>query len=440
MNSKTPISSKARRAGHSPISDLMTRALSTPGLISLAAGFVDQATLPVETAAQATRGVLAGTQRGQNALQYGTTLGDLGLRTRLVRRLEKQERAGEGAFEEAIARTVITNGSQQLLYLVAETLIDPGDIVLVESPTYFVFLGVLQAHGARVIGVEIDEGGMRLDSLESRLAQIEARGELDRVKLIYTVSEHSNPTGLSLDADRRAALVAVARAWSKTQRIYVLEDAAYRGLTYEGTECPSVWSHDTNHDTVILARTFSKTFSPGLKLGYGVVPEALLKPLLVLKGSHDFGTSHFNQHVLGQVLDTDAYDAQIARLRAAYDAKRKATLAALEEHVAPLHSGARWTHPTGGLYVWLTLPESIDTGGAGSFFERCVHNGVLYVPGCHAFPEEPLARVCSSLRLCYGWITCEQIREGIRRLAVSIAESLPPVATRARLESATAGA
>src|SRR5262249_41461192 len=158
----------------------------------------------------------------------------------------------------------------------------------VESPTYFVFLGVLESHGARAIGIETDSDGMRLDALEATLSQLEADGELGRVKLIYTVSEHANPTGVSLAAERRRGLVELARRWSRSQRIFVLEDAAYRGLTFGGNAPPSVWSHDREGDTVILARTFSKTFSPGLRIGYGVLPEGLLEAILRLKGNHDF--------------------------------------------------------------------------------------------------------------------------------------------------------
>ncbi len=135
---------------------------------------------------------------------------------------------------------------------------------------------MLETRGARAIGIEIDEGGMKLDALEATLAGLEARGELDRVKLIYTVSEHSNPSGISLAEDRRGPLVDLARRWSKRQRIYILEDAAYRGLNYEGDEPSSVWRHDPEGETVILARTFSKTFSPGMKLGFGVLPAELV--------------------------------------------------------------------------------------------------------------------------------------------------------------------
>ena len=167
-------------------------------------------------------------------------------------------------------------------------------------PTYFVFLGVLQTRGARAIGIEIDEGGMKLDALEATLEALETRGELDRVKLIYTISEHSNPSGISLAEDRRGPLVDLARRWSKRQRIHILEDAAYRGLNYEGDEPSSVWRHDPEGETVILARTFSKTFSPGIKLGFGVLPADLVGPVVSLKGNHDFGTTNLTQQIPGK--------------------------------------------------------------------------------------------------------------------------------------------
>src|SRR5436305_374368 len=165
----------------------MQTALANPGLISLAAGFVDQQSLPHEATARVASEILGDPVEGRRALQYGTTIGDVELRRQLVELLERNERVPVGSFEAILPRLVVTNGSAQLLYLVAEALLDPGDIVLVEAPTYFVFLGVLQTRGARAIGVEIDEGGMKLDALEGTLEALEARGELDRVKLIYTV-------------------------------------------------------------------------------------------------------------------------------------------------------------------------------------------------------------------------------------------------------------
>ena len=375
MFSPIPFSSTTRRTDDSPISDLMARALAAPNLVSLAAGFVDHSTLPTEIVAECAASLLADPIEGRRALQYGTTRGDLRLRENLVSHLERNEGVATGTYSHVLDRTIVTSGSQQLLYLVAEALVDPGDIVLVEAPTYFVFLGLLKSRGAVVIGIPTDEGGLQIDALEETLADLEQQGKLDRVRLIYTVSEHSNPTGLSLAADRRGPLVQIAERWSKHSRIFILEDAAYRGLTFEGPEAPSVWSHDPSGETVILARTFSKTFSPGMKTGWGVLPESLVRPILNLKGNHDFGSNHFAQQLLEKALIEGHYDRQIALLKKTYRSKRDVTIAALEEEFGQFGSDVSWTHPNGGLYVWLTLPDVIDTGRDGRFFDRCVEEG-----------------------------------------------------------------
>ena len=414
------LSAAAQRTEDSPISDLMARALASPDLVSLAAGFVDHATLPAEAVAQTVAAMMADPVDGKRSLQYGTTRGDLALRRQLVAFLERSEGVAAGTFAAALDRVVVTVGSQQLLYLVAEALLDPGDIVLVEAPTYFVFMGVLKSRGATVLGVEIDRGGMRIDRLDATLADLAARGLLDRVKLIYTVSEHSNPTGLSLAADRRAALVRTAEKWSRSQRIFILEDAAYRGLAFDGPEPPSVWREDPTGETVILARTFSKTFSPGLKTGYGVLPESLVGPILNLKSNHDFGSNHFTQQVLQRAMSSGFYDRQIALLAETYRAKRDAILEALDEHLGPFGVDVSWTRPKGGIYVWLTLPESIDTGREGTFFARCLDEGVLYVPGIYAFPEGPTPAPRNTARLSYGVAPIPLLREGITRLAAAL--------------------
>lgn len=421
MNPSMSLSHLARDRGGSPISDLMRRALDNPRLISLAAGFVDPLSLPVDPTRRAVDALLSDPERGRKALQYGTTIGDRSLRERLVRRLEQEEDALPGQFDHVVDRTVVTNGSQQLLYLVAEALLDPGDIVLVESPTYFVFMGLIEARGVRVIGVETDDEGLNLDALDATLSALDQAGDLPRVKLIYTVSEHGNPTGLSLAADRRGPLVDLANRWSVRgqQQIYILEDAAYRGLSFTGREPSSVWRHDEEGRCVILARTFSKSYSPGLKTGFGVLPEALVAPILNLKGDHDFGSNNFAQLVLDQALSDGSYDSQVSWLREVYRKKCEILLGALEEHLGGVE-GVSWTVPRGGLYIWLTVPEWLDTGKDGPLFSRALESEVLYVPGAYAFPEEPGPVPSNHARLCFGVPDEDQLREGARRLAEAL--------------------
>jgi 2-aminoadipate transaminase len=406
----------------------MQAALENPGIVSLAAGFVDQRSLPVDIAARAAAGILTGPHTGSRALQYGTTIGDLSLRTKLIENVEREEGRPSGTYKGAIARTIVTTGSAQLIYLVCEALLDPGDIVLVESPTYFVFLGPVQTRGARAIRIPIDEDGLLLDELESTLRRLEEDGQLERVKLIYTIPEHANPTGISLSSDRRKPLVELAERWSRSHRIFVLEDAAYRGLSFGASEPPSLWSHDPSGQTVILARTFSKTFSPGLKTGYGLLPEALVDPMLYLKANHDFGSANFNQRLLLQILSDGSYERHVARLAEVYERKCEVFLSALEEYVGPLDSEIRWTHPRGGLFVWLTAPDGVDTGFEGPLFRRCVREGVIYVPGEHAFAAEPSSPPRNHIRLTFGVPSEAELVEGARRLALALSACLASVA------------
>ena len=372
--------------------------------------------------ARRSNAILSDSTESRRALQYGTTQGDPRFRARLIECLEREENVAPGTFQGMSSRTIVTSGSQQLLYLVAEALLDPGDIAIVEVPTYFVILGMLASRGAEAVGVATDDGGLVLDDLEHALERLEREGRLDRLKLIYTVSEHGNPTGLSLAGDRRGKLVEIARKWSKKHDILILEDAAYRNLNFEGSEPPSVWSLDP--DRVILARTFSKTFSPGLKTGYGVFPLGLLAPVLALKASHDFGSNHFAQQVLDRVLIDGGYDRQINRLRNVYRAKRDVFLEALDREFGAMERAdlVSWTRPKGGIYVWLSVPEGIDTGRDGPLFPRCVERGVIYVPGALATAESSSGS--RHIRLCYGVSTADELSAGIARLAAAVVDCL----------------
>jgi 2-aminoadipate transaminase len=406
----------------------MQTALENPGMVSLAAGFVDQFSLPVEIAARAAAMLLGDPAEGRRSLQYGTTIGDLTLRARLLEHLERSDRRPAGCYRDALPRTIVTTGSAQLIYLVCEALLDPGDIVLVESPTYFVFLGPVETRGARAIRIPIDDGGLRLDQLEAMLAQLEMAGQLERVKLIYTMPEHANPTGISLAEERRGPLVELARRWSKRHRIYVLEDAAYRGLSFGASEPPSLWGLDLEAQSVILARTFSKTLSPGFKIGFGVLPEGLLEPILALKANHDFGSSNFIQQLLAQILADGSYDRHVAGLTELYRRKCGIFVRALEEFVGPVDSELHWTHPQGGLFVWMTVPEGLDTSFEGPLFSQCVHEGVIYVPGDHAFASEPEPPPRNHIRLTFGVPSEDELIEGARRLGAALHACLYPVA------------
>jgi len=402
------------------ISFLMQQGVENPDVISLAAGLVDQDSLPVETTRAAVEYLLSDEQRAQAALQYGTTAGAESLRQVLLEHLARLEERTAQELGIDADRLVLTTGSQQLLSLVGEILLDPDDICLVAAPTYFVFLGTLEGLGARMISVATDDDGMSPQALDAELERLEAAGELDRVKLVYLVSYYENPSGTSLSAERRKQMVETVRRWSKKQRIYILEDAAYRELCYDGPALPSLWGIDETHESVILAQTFSKSYSPGLRVGYGVLPRELVSPLCDRKGNEDFGSANFNQQLLATVLNQGLYEPHVETVRASYRRKRDAMLAAAQRYFADI-PGVSWVYPHGGLYVWMTLPDSIDTGFEGRLFAQAVGiQKVMYVPGELFYAADVTPRPNHQMRLSFGVQTPAGIDQGMHRLAEAV--------------------
>jgi 2-aminoadipate transaminase len=403
-----------------PISFLMQQGVENPEVISLAAGLVDPDSLPLDPTRKAVEWLLAEDGRARQVLQYGTTPGSEQLRGQLLEHLARLEGCGPHELGAEADQIILTTGSQQMLSLVSEVLLDPGDICLVAAPTYFVYLGTLSGVGARIVPVETDAGGMRMDALEATLQQLEQAGELQRVKLIYLVSYYENPSGLSLAPDRRKAAVEIARRWSARQRIFILEDAAYRELRYDGPELPSLWGLDPAHDTVILAQTFSKSFAPGLRVGFGVVPRELVGPICDRKGNEDFGSPNFNQHLLATVLEQGWYVRHVETVRDSYRKKRDCMLEAADRYFSDLE-GVEWVHPHGGLYVWMTVPESIDTGFDGPLFRQAAQvEHVMYVPGDLCYSGDPAQRPRNHMRLSFGVQTPAGIELGMERLARAV--------------------
>ena len=415
-------SSKAKRTGEQPISYLMSAVLADPQLINLAAGLVDPDTLPVAAMGKLTADLFASDAAARAALQYDTTQGLLALRKAVVAHLEKLE--GKPASDFAISErdVVITTGSQQALYLIGDVLLDPGDIVIAANPCYFVFASALASLGARVMAVEMQEDGIDVDAIEKLLADLRESGQLQHVKLIYSTTYFQNPTGLSLSLPKRRKLLALAQQYSSRQRILILEDAAYRELRYDGPALPSMKSMDRTNQFTILAQTFSKPFAPGIKTGYTFMPPDLRDAVLHQKGNHDFGSPSMNQHLALAALNGGQYAEQVKTLCDGYRAKRDLMLAALEKHL-PAETGAHWTRPDGGLYVWLTLPPSVDTGRNSALFAACLKRGVLYVPGEYCFVPDAAGVLASNhIRLSFGQVDADKIEPGIARLASAINE------------------
>lgn len=411
----SPIYTPTRRAslaGSQPIMGLMSRALENPNLISLAAGFVDQETLPVEAVQAVASDLLANITDSRAALQYGTAAGLPALREQLLARLDAAERP-------SIEQVILTAGSNQLLHLAAETILDPGDVVLCAAPTYLVFLGTVANLDARACSVATDDLGMIPAALEETLQQFEMRGELSRVKAIYLVPYFDNPSGITMPQARVAEIVELAKSWSRESKIHVIADEAYRELRYTSEDVPSAIAADSEGDTVVVAGTFSKSFSPGIRVGWGVLPEHLVAPMLAQKGNIDFGSPNLNQHIMARVLAGSFFADQVACLRKSYSAKMAAMLKACDDYLRPIE-GVRWIVPAGGLYVWAHMPDGIATGPQGELFDLAIQHGMLYVPGeyCFAAEGEPVER--NTMRLSFGVQSCERIREGINALATAL--------------------
>lgn len=398
----------------------MQQAVENADCISLAAGLVDERSLPVDLTRETIQQLLSESAAGRKLLQYGTTQGPEPLRRVFRSYLADLEQRSDGLADLPLSRIFLTTGSQQLLSLITQALFNPGDICLVAAPTYFVFLGVLQAAGATIIPVCSDENGMQPEALEAELQRIEQRGLLSRVRLIYVVSDFENPSGVSVSADRRPQLLRLAQKYSRDSRIFLLEDSAYRELRYDGDPLPSIWSFDKDQETVILAQTFSKSFSPGIRVGLGILPQALVKPVSDLKGNEDFGSAHLNQHIVAATLRDGAYRQHVEQVKSSYRIKRDAMLRAAEQQFAGI-PGVSWFRPNGGMYVWMRLPVTIETGFHSPLFRRATQvDKVMYVPGELCYPMDWPERPRCEMRLSFGVQSPEGIEEGIRRLACAV--------------------
>jgi 2-aminoadipate transaminase len=402
----------------------MATALARPQVISLAAGFTDNESLPVKEVRRLLKGILGAPQTGQAALQYGTTAGDAALRRLTARHLHALD--GQAAAQRAYSpdRMIITNGSQQLLYMVTEALCDPGDIVLVEDPSYFVFLGILQSHGIRARGVRMEADGLDLRHLEEVLTGLKRSGELRRVKMLYFVSYYQNPTSRTTSYAKKAGALKLLRKFERAagHPIYLLEDGAYRELRFGGDDVKSALAIKGYSDRVIYAGTYSKPFATGTRVGFGLVPEPVLTTVLRIKGNHDFGSSNLLQQLLAHALSSGLYQEHLAVLRKRYAHKAHLMCAAIQEHFP---AEVEWCEPAGGLYFWARLPQRLKSGAGSKVFEKALANDVLYVPGVLCYADDPTRRKPDhEMRISFGGATEANMRKGIARLGAVFHECL----------------
>jgi DNA-binding transcriptional MocR family regulator len=347
--------------------------------------------LPMETVADTVAQMLR--TQGLTALQYGSGQGDPTLREQI---LEVMALEGISAHADDI---VVTTGSQQALDLVTRIFIDPGDVVLAEAPSYVGALGVFAAYQAQVAHVASDDDGLVPQALEERILGLKAAGK--RIKFLYSVPNFHNPAGTTMSLERRPQIVEICHRHG----ILVLEDNPYGLLGFDRE--PYAAMRTLSDEGVVYLGSFSKTFAPGLRVGWALAPHAIREKLVLASESAILCPSAYAQMTVSTYLATSDWMAQIKIYREIYRERRDAMI----ESLSTMLPQATWTHPDGGFYVWLTLPEGVN---AKAMLPRAVTERVAYVPGTAFFADGTGQR---NVRLSYCYPDPDRIREGVRRFA-----------------------
>jgi 2-aminoadipate transaminase len=378
---------------------------SDPEIISFAGGLPAPEVFPLPQIQEAADRVLA--EHGSIALQYAATEGYLPLRELLVRHMARY------GITVTVDNVLITSGAQQALDLIGKLFINSGDRILTEEPTYLGALQAFTAYQAQYLPVPIDEEGLRIDRLEDALRA--------GPKFLYVLPNFQNPGGVTLSFERRRRLIELANHYG----VPIVEDDPYGQLRYEGEHLPPLVKLDSEyhgnghghpfHGNILYLGTLSKTLAPGLRIGWVVAPAEVMNRLVQMKQGADLHTGTFTQMVAYETARGGFLDQHVKTIRRVYRERRDAMLAALERHAPP---GVRWTHPQGGLFLWLTLPAGLDSKAllAGALREK-----VAFVPGASFHPCGGGER---TMRLNFSYCTPEVIEEGIRRLSGVIAQGM----------------
>ena len=384
----------------SAMRDLMA-ITARPEVISLAGGLPDTSTFPAGTfAAQMTKIAQESTAE---ALQYGPTEGFAETVDCIL-----QVMGAEGMLPDP-DDVIVTTGGQQAIDLICKTLVDPGDVVVCEAPTYPGAVPVFCSYQAETIQVDCDEDGMRVEELEEVLARLDREGR--QPKFVYSVPSFQNPAGVTMSLERRRRLVELARR----RELLVVEDNPYGLLRFGGEPLPPLYQLDGG-DFVIYVGTFSKILSPGIRLGWAVAPPPVMEKIVLGKQASDLCTSTLTQHFVREYFGEGRWRDYIDDVIEVYRGRRDAMLEALAEHFP---AQATWTEPEGGLFIWATLPSYIDTG---DLLARALREDVAFVPGHAAYVDESRGR--SSMRLNFSGVGEADIREGVRRIGKAIAEQI----------------
>ncbi|AIF69375.1 aminotransferase [Palaeococcus pacificus DY20341] len=400
LNYEAYFSEKALGMKASEIRELL-KLVESSEIISLAGGLPNPETFPKDLITKLAQKAIE--EHGNAALQYGTTKGYTPLRLEIAEMLRK--RYGIPISKVDI---MITAGSQQGLDLIGRVFINPGDIIVVEAPTYLAALQSFRYYDPQFIQIPLDDEGMRIDLLEEKLKELKAQGK--KVKLVYTIPTFQNPGGVTMSKERRKRLLELASEYD----FLIIEDGPYNELRYRGEEIPPIKYWD-EEGRVIYLGTFSKIFAPGFRVAWIAAEPHFIRKLEIAKQGIDLCTNVFGQVIAAEYLKGGYLDKHIEKIRAFYKPKLEIMLDALEKYMP---EGVKWTKPDGGMFVWVTVPEGIDTK---EMFEKAVAKGVAYVPGEAFFADRG---VKNTMRLNFTYVEDEKIVEGIKRLAEALKEAM----------------
>lgn len=374
-----------------------------PGVISFAGGLPFPGLFPIEELKDIVSTVLE--KEGQIALQYGPTEGDSRLRKFLADKVKADE--GVEIDEESI---LIVSGSQQALDLVGKIFIDPGDPVILGLPSYLGGIQAFKSFRANMLGARLDKQGMNIDTIEDILRTYTAKGQ--KIKFVYVVPDFQNPSGVTLSLERRKRLLEICYEYDTV----IVEDTPYRELRFEGESVPKLGALDKRGHAFSL-HTFSKILFPGARIGWIVANKAIMDKLVMAKQPTDLCSPPLNQSIIYEFCRRGLLEPHIKKIVEVYRNKRNVMLNALKECM-PKEAGIDWTHPEGGLFLWVTLPEKMDVE---ELFPKAVEKKVAYVVGS-AFHFDRSGK--NTMRLNFSYPTEEEIVEGIKRLAGLIKEEL----------------
>lgn len=391
-------SKKARNMESSKIREISKIISERTDIISLAGGMPSPNSFPIEVVSELSDDLLE--ENGAEALQYGTTTGVKKLRNKIAERLNRN-------FDTSVSggNVLVTSGAQQALYLIGKVFIQRDDQILVEAPTYASILQILKEIDADVRDINLKEDGYSVEELQSYL---ESGGNPG---LAYFVPTFQNPSGITTSREKREKLIEFATEHD----FLIVEDDPYHQLRYSENSVPPIFSLDDQSRTIYVG-TISKLLAPGLRVGWIVAREEFIDKLQLAKQPVDLCTNVFSQHLTYRYLEKGIVDRQIGKIIDLYRAKRDQMLESLEEF---LPNSVEWTTPEGGMFIWLTLPDIIDTD---EMFQGALDKGVAYVPGSIFYGTKPRK---NTLRLNFTFVEKEQIEEGVKKLGELIRENLP---------------